>query len=168
MTFLKRFYPMLTALPLPLLRPLYHASHLWFRFARPLTMGVRALVLDEGGGVFLVRHSYLPGWHLPGGGVEVGETVLDALSRELREEGNIEITGAPVLHGVYLNTFVTKRDHVLIYVVRDFRQSHARGADLEIVESGFFPVDNLPEATARSSRARIDEVLSGTPVSERW
>ena len=159
---------MLADLPLPLLRPLYHASHLWFRFARPLTMGVRAVVLDEAGRVFLVRHSYLPGWHLPGGGVEVGETVLEALSRELREEGNIEITGAPVLHGVYLNTFVTKRDHVLIYVVSDFRQSHARGADREIVETGFFPVDKLPEATARATRARIAEVLSGAPASALW
>ena len=159
---------MLADLPPPLLRPLYHASHLWFRFARPLTMGVRAVVLDEADRVFLVRHSYLKGWHLPGGGVEVGETALEALARELREEAHIELTGTPVLHGVYLNTFVTKRDHVLIYVVRDFHQTHARGADLEIVEAGFFPVDNLPETTARGSRERLAEVLSGSPVSARW
>ena len=159
---------MLANLPRPLLRLFHHASHLWFRFARPLTMGVRAVVLDEAGRVFLVRHSYLPGWHLPGGGVEVGETALEALARELREEAHIELTGAPVLHGVYLNTFVTRRDHVLIYVVRDFHQTHARGADLEIVEAGFFPVDNLPETTARGSRERLAEVLSGAPVSARW
>ena len=159
---------MLAHLPRPLLRLFHHAAHLWFRLARPLTMGVRAVVLDAGGRVFLVRHSYLPGWHLPGGGVEVGETALEALARELREEGHIELTGAPVLHGVYLNTFVTKRDHVLIYVVRDFHQTHARGADLEIVEAGFFPVDNLPDTTARGSRERLAEVLSGSPVSARW
>jgi len=159
---------MLANLPRPLLRLFHHAAHLWFRFARPLTMGVRAVVLDQAGRVFLVRHSYLPGWHLPGGGVEVGETALEALARELREEAHIELTGAPVLHGVYLNTFVTRRDHVLIYVVRDFHQTHARGADLEIVEAGFFPVDNLPETTARGSRERLAEVLSGAPVSARW
>jgi ADP-ribose pyrophosphatase YjhB (NUDIX family) len=159
---------MLAHLPRPLLRLFHHASHLWFRLARPLTMGVRAVVLDEGARVFLVRHSYLKGWHLPGGGVEVGETALEALARELREEGHIELTGAPVLHGVHLNTFVTKRDHVLVYVVRDFRQSHARGADREIVETGFFPVDKLPEATARATRARIAEVLSGAPASALW
>ena len=159
---------MLANLPRPLLRLFHHAAHLWFRFARPLTMGVRAVVLDEAGRVFLVRHSYLPGWHLPGGGVEVRETALEALARELREEAHIELTGAPVLHGVYLNTFVTRRDHVLIYVVRDFHQTHARGADLEIVEAGFFPVDNLPETTARGSRERLAEVLSGAPVSARW
>jgi ADP-ribose pyrophosphatase YjhB (NUDIX family) len=159
---------MFAHLPRPLLRLFHHASHLWFRLARPLTMGVRAVVLDEGARVFLVRHSYLKGWHLPGGGVEVGETALEALARELREEGHIELTGAPVLHGVHLNTFVTKRDHVLVYVVRDFRQSHARGADREIVETGFFPVDKLPEATARATRARIAEVLSGAPASALW
>ena len=159
---------MLAHLPRPLLRLFHHAAHLWFRLARPLTMGVRAVVLDAGGRVFLVRHSYLPGWHLPGGGVEVGETALEALARELREEGNIELTGAPVLHGVHLNTFVTRRDHVLVYVVRDFIQTHARGADREIVETGFFLVDKMPEATARGSRARIGEVLSGAPASALW
>jgi ADP-ribose pyrophosphatase YjhB (NUDIX family) len=159
---------MLGHLPRPLLRALQHASHLWFRLARPLTMGVRAVALDKQGCVFLVRHSYLPGWHLPGGGVEVGETALEALARELREEGHIELTGAPVLHGVYLNTFVTKRDHVLVYVARDVAQTHPRGADWEIAESGFFPVDHLPEGTARASRARLKEVLEGAPVSAVW
>ena len=159
---------MLAHLPRPLLRLFHHAAHLWFRLARPLTMGVRAVVLDGEGRVFLVRHSYLPGWHLPGGGVEVGEMALEALARELREEANIELTGAPRLHGVYLNTFVTRRDHVLVYVVRDFRQTEARGADFEIVETGFFPVDNLPEPTGRATRARLAEVLSGAPASALW
>ena len=42
------------------------------------------------------------GWYLPGGGVEVGETFDTALKRELIEEGCIELSGEPVLHGVFL------------------------------------------------------------------
>ena len=68
-----------------------------------MTLGVRGVVLDGDGKVFLVRHSYVAGWHLPGGGVEVGETFLEALRRELVEEGRIELTREPVLHGLFFN-----------------------------------------------------------------
>jgi 8-oxo-dGTP pyrophosphatase MutT (NUDIX family) len=75
--------------------------HFYWRFARGMTLGVRALVIDEKRGVFLVKHSYVSGWHLPGGGVEADETLLDALIRELREEANIEPTAPPKLHGMF-------------------------------------------------------------------
>ena len=89
--------------------------HLYWRFSRPLTMGVRGMVLDGEGRVFLVKHSYVDGWHMPGCGVEVGETVLEALKRELVEEGSIELTGAPALHGIYFNPVHSRRDQVALY-----------------------------------------------------
>src|ERR1700728_3049751 len=87
------------------------AFHLYWRFARGMTLGVRAVVLDGENRVFLVKHSYVSGWHLPGGGVETGETFREALTRELVEEGQIELVGEPALVGVYLNSHVSRRDH---------------------------------------------------------
>jgi ADP-ribose pyrophosphatase YjhB (NUDIX family) len=148
----------------PLLRRL---MHVYWRFARGLTIGVRALVLDGQGRVFLVRHSYVDGWHLPGGGVEAGETIAEALARELREEGNIEIGGAE-LHAVYFNRQASRRDHVALFVVRDFRQEAAPVPNFEIVAHGFFPPHALPAGTTTATHARIAEVLSGAPISSWW
>jgi ADP-ribose pyrophosphatase YjhB (NUDIX family) len=142
--------------------------HLYWRFSRGLTLGVRALVLDSNNRVFLIRHSYVAGWHLPGGGVEPGESMLDALSRELREEGNIEMTRQPVLHGMFFNRGVSQRDHVAVFVVRDFRQSAPPQPSMEITAHGFFAVDALPEDTTFSTRARIAEVVYGMPVAAEW
>ena len=142
--------------------------HFYWRFARGLTLGVRAVVLDEQGRVFLVEHSYVSGWHLPGGGVEAGETLTEALARELHEEGNIELTGEPGLHGVFFNARISRRDHVALFVVRDFRMVAAPEPNAEIIAHGFFALDALPEATTRATRARLAEVFSQAPVSEWW
>ena len=159
---------MLHRLPHPLRRLILTLPHLWFRLARPLTLGVRALVVDEQGRVLLVRHSYLPGWHLPGGGVEPGESAHQALARELREEGNIELHADGRLIGVYFNTYASRRDHVLLYEVRSFRQTGARAADWEIREARFFALDALPDDLAGASRRRIGEWQLGAPPEAQW
>jgi 8-oxo-dGTP pyrophosphatase MutT (NUDIX family) len=148
--------------------PINRLMHVYWRFSRGLTVGVRGMVLDDEGRVFLIKHSYTKGWHMPGGGVEAGETLREALARELREEGNIEITEPPHLHGVFYHPLYSNRDHVAIYVVRAFRQSAQPVPDREIIEHGFFPVDALPEGTTIGTRARIAEVLRGTAPMERW
>ena len=103
----------------PLLR---RVLHFYWRFSRAATLGTRALVIDGAGRIFLVRHSYVGGWHLPGGGVETGETFQTALARELVEEGNIVMTAPPVLHGIFFNKRTSRRDHIALYVGRDVRQ----------------------------------------------
>jgi 8-oxo-dGTP pyrophosphatase MutT (NUDIX family) len=142
--------------------------HVYWRFSRGLTLGARGMVLDAEGRVFLVKHTYTEGWHLPGGGVEAGETLFDALTRELAEEGNIEMTAPPVLHGIYFHPIYSKRDHIAVFVVRDFRQTSPPKPNREILEHGFFPVNALPPGTTAGSRARIAEVTEGRPAAERW
>jgi len=149
----------------PLLR---RVLHLYWRFARGMTLGVRAVVVDGDNRVFLVKHSYVTGWHLPGGGVEVGETFRDALRRELAEEGRIELAGEPVLHGLFFNSQVSRRDHVAVYLIRHFRQDRLPEPNREIIACGFFETSALPAETTEGTRLRISEVLEGRAPIVTW
>jgi 8-oxo-dGTP pyrophosphatase MutT (NUDIX family) len=149
----------------PVLRRIFH---LYWRIARGMTLGVRAVVLDAEGRVFLIHHTYVTGWQLPGGGVEAGETFLEALTRELMEEGRIELTAEPVLHGLFFNSHVSRRDHVAIYVVRAFRQDRLPEPNHEISACGFFAPDALPAETTQGTRLRIAEVLDGKKPIATW
>ena len=149
----------------PQLRQVFH---LYWRIARGMTLGVRGVVLDPDNRVFLVKHSYVVGWHLPGGGVEVGESFVDALRRELSEEGRIEVIGNPPLHGVFFNSHVSRRDHVAVYLVRHFRQDRLPEPNREIVACGFFEAGALPAETTEGTRLRIAEVLEGKAPIATW
>jgi ADP-ribose pyrophosphatase YjhB (NUDIX family) len=142
--------------------------HFYWRFSRAATLGTRAMVIDGAGRIFLVRHTYVDGWHLPGGGVETGETLLEALARELAEEGNIRLGAAPQLYGVYFNRRRSRRDHVALFIVRDFRQDGNPMPDHEIAEHAFFRIDALPQDASRATRARVAEVFGGATISELW
>jgi 8-oxo-dGTP pyrophosphatase MutT (NUDIX family) len=149
----------------PVLRRFFH---LYWRFARGMTLGVRAVVLDRDDRVFLVKHSYVPGWHLPGGGVEVGESVVEALKRELSEEGRIELAETPPLHGLFFNSHVSRRDHVAVFIVRQFQQDRLPEPNREIIASGFFESGALPPGTTPGTRLRIAEVLEGRLPTATW
>jgi 8-oxo-dGTP pyrophosphatase MutT (NUDIX family) len=149
----------------PALRRVFH---LYWRFARGMTLGVRGVVLDGDNRVFLVKHSYVSGWHLPGGGVEVGETFGEALKRELMEEGRIELSGEPILHGVFFNSYASRRDHVAVYVVRHFRQDRLPEPNREIVSCGFFEAGALPPDATEGTRLRIAEVLENREKIATW
>jgi ADP-ribose pyrophosphatase YjhB (NUDIX family) len=133
----------------------------------PLRLGVRALVIDPREHVLLVRHTYVSGWYLPGGGVEAGESAEAALVRELSEEAGVELLASPRLHGLFFNPRASRRDHVACYVVRDFRVAPTE-ANFEIAEARFFPADALPEDASPATRARLAEVLNNAPASETW
>ncbi|MEJ0097420.1 MAG: NUDIX domain-containing protein [Bauldia sp.] len=139
------------------------------RYRRAMTLGVRAVVFDASGSVLLIRHSYVPGWHFPGGGVEPRESIRDALARELDEETGVALAGAPELFGVYLNRRHSQRDHVAVFVCRAWRQAREpKIPNLEIIECRFFPADALPEGTTEPTRRRLAEIAGGEAQSFDW
>ena len=135
---------------------------LWL--TRAVTLGVRTVVLGPRG-IFLVRHVYVAGWYLPGGGVDRGESAEAAAVRELREEGGLKCLGRPALHGFYRNG---RRDHVACYVVRDVEVAGPATHAWEIAEAGWFASDGLPEGTTPATRARIMEVLGNHEAAPDW
>ncbi|CAX25910.1 NUDIX superfamily hydrolase [Methylorubrum extorquens DM4] len=139
-------------------------------FTRGMTLGVRGVAIDGQGRVCLVRHTYVGGWHLPGGGIDPGESGPAAMAREFREEAEIVVSpDAPLqLHGFFLNPGAQRRDHIAVYVVPAFTVTGPKRPDREIAEAGFFPLDALPADTTRATRVRLDEIRGGQPPAELW
>lgn len=142
--------------------------HLAWRVTRGMTLGVRGVVRDAEGHVLLVRHTYTPGWHLPGGGVEPGETALAALARELEEEAGVSLKGTPRLHGAFFNRAVSNRDHVLVYVAEGYARDDAKRHAREIAQALFFDPRALPEDVTPGTRRRLAELVDGAAVAATW
>ncbi len=144
------------------------ALHTYFLMARGLTLGVRAIVRSDDGKFLMVRHTYTPGWHFPGGGVEKGETTASALANELRQETGLRLEGTPVLHGVFHNNGISQRDHVLAYVCNVKGSVASKPTSLEIAEVGYFDLADLPDGTDPGTIRRMREVVGGTAPCKTW
>lgn len=153
---------------MPIQRLVTRGLQRYWRISRGLTLGAQGAVIDSDGRFLLIRHTYRPGWHFPGGGVEKSETVEVALARELGEEAGILIDQRPELFGVYSNFKVFPGDHIALYVIRHWRQPDPPRPNHEIAEHGFFSPDGLPAEIRPSTRQRIAEILGKAPPASAW
>lgn len=140
----------------------------YWRLTRSLTLGAQGVVIDATRRVLLVKHTYRPGWHFPGGGVERHETAPAALARELQEEAGVLIEGEPELFGLYANFRHFPSDHIALYLVRNWTQPVAPTPNHEIAAHAFFAADALPPDIHAPTARRIREVLAGVKREEMW
>jgi ADP-ribose pyrophosphatase YjhB (NUDIX family) len=140
----------------------------YWRYSRGLTLGAQGAVLDADNRVLLIRHTYRPGWHFPGGGVEKNETVEHALHRELHEEAGVDLTGPPELFGLYANHVVFPGDHIALFVIRAWKQETVPKPNAEIAEQAMFPWDALPETISPPTRSRVLEIMGSRLRSPNW
>lgn len=148
----------------PFTRPFMQA---WWRLSRGMTLGVRAIVTDDSGRILLIKHTYLPGWHLPGGGVEHGETTALAVRRETEEEAGIRAEGGIELFGIYANHRRFRGDHVVVYRIRQWTACPPDNeGEIEAVD-WFDPAD-LPADISPATQRRIRECLGETACAETW
>ena len=114
-------------------------------------IAVSALIFDEGR-VLLAHRRDIDWLNLPGGGMEVGETVDEALRREVAEETGLEVE-VEQLVGVYSKP--QKQEIVLTF------RCHITGGTLtateETRECRYFAPDALPTNTLPKHRQRIED-----------
>jgi FlaA1/EpsC-like NDP-sugar epimerase/ADP-ribose pyrophosphatase YjhB (NUDIX family) len=142
--------------------------HRYFQTTRGLTTGVRCHITDNENKILLVKHTYVPGWHFPGGGIEKRETAIHALKREVFEETGLVIDPTKTkLIGIFHNSSVSKKDHIILYDYKvNFTQSLHHNK--EIREAKFFPLHALPKDIEKGTLSRLDEITNGLTPRSAW
>ncbi|MGB8602683.1 MAG: NUDIX domain-containing protein [Rhizomicrobium sp.] len=143
-------------------QPFYLTSR---AISSPTTVGVTALVECEGK-IVLVRHSYLPGWHLPGGGVDRGEPPATAVLREMREEIGLTKSAPPQLVGVLTRRYGLTTNHVLLYRLAGAEFTFK--PNLEIRGCQLADPAAPPDGTSAATRRRLAEYLTQMSPAAHW
>ena len=137
----------------PVMTTLYNLKRVYWRIRRPVLIGVRIAPLRGTDEALLLRHTYLTGWFLPGGGADAGETLQTAALREMSEEVDLHADTDPEL--VALETVFKdgKTDHVALFSVPVEGEPTVDG--FEICEARYFRFDALPEDISPLTRRHL-------------
>lgn len=150
----------------PLFRIAIPVMRAWQYLLGISSLGARAIVINQRNQVLLVKHTYEPHWHIPGGGVKKGESPKVALLRELKEEVGLETREEPTLFGIYHHYCLKVNDYPIVYIVKNF--SITEVSSLEIEDTGWFDYTALPALISAGTQRRLDEYFTRKPPSEAW
>jgi ADP-ribose pyrophosphatase YjhB (NUDIX family) len=143
---------------------------IYWKLTKPLTIGVRAIILDKEEKFLLVRHRGTTQWYLPGGQVNAKETLIEALKREIREETGIMIakdSGIEIL-GCYSGFAEGKSDHSLVFVIRNIGPMNSSPQSIEIDDCSFFAYEEIPRTVSPGTYRRLREYVKEIPISYEW
>lgn len=117
------------------------------------TLGVRVHVENHKGEILLVKHTYLPGWHYPGGRVGRYEDIFKSAVREVKEETGVTVELLELI-GVFSNFSFGRNDHV-VFLKGTTNSTILKPCAIEIIEARFFNKNHLPDDTHNSVIQRL-------------
>ena len=127
--------------------------------------GVRAIIINDADEILLQRRRDNALWGLPGGAVELDETVLEALKREVKEETALKVIEAEPM-GLYCGPrqkfSYPNGDEVqcfaVAFIVRKWEgRPHADGLEGSLVR--FFSISELPESLVPIHEQTIEDYI---------
>ena len=125
--------------------------------------GVRALIFNEDGEILLQRRTDMPLWGLPAGAVELDESALDALKREVLEETSLKVVKAEPMalySGPGQRFRYPNGDEIqcfsVAFIVRAW-QGQPRPDGVEGSQVRFFPLSQLPDNLVPIHRQTIED-----------
>ena len=137
---------------------------------RPDRLGVatNGFIRDETGKILMQRRADNDFWGMPGGNVEIGESIEESTAREVYEETGLEVRVERLI-GIYSSpeyySFMSYPDDTVVhYITHVFACDYVAGelkVSDESTDLGYFAADNLPEQSLLSHRIRIEDALTG-------
>ena len=124
-----------------------------------------AIILNDKNEILLQKRSDDGCWGYPGGGMELGESLLDTLIRETYEE-----TGLKVKNPIFFKVYSGESEHIVypnqdevyyinaLYIVREY-SGNISMLDGESLELKFFDFDHLPSNLTKSMKFVLKDLL---------
>ncbi len=113
----------------------------------------RAIIFNEAGELLLIKRADNGWWGMPAGAIELNESILDCLKREVREECGLQVVSATAIAIYSEPRFVktnlygqTNQMFAIVFRVDEWRGDVIRQTD-ETTDARFFPLDRLPAKT---------------------